>query len=432
MARGALNICHLGKFYPPAPGGIETHVQTLARGQAALGAHVRVICINHANRAGRDVTWARYGATQSVIERDGQVHVSRLGRSASVARLDVVPGLPKLLSDLQYSDLDVLHLHMPNPTMLLAAASLRLTIPLVITHHSDVVRQRLLRWFYRPFESLIYSRASAIACSSSGYVEGSALLQQHVEKVELLPMGLDLSDYTDQPPMAREHAAEIRRRYGEKIWLCVGRCVYYKGLHTAIEALVHVPGTLIIIGSGPLERDLREHARRLGVGQRVVWWGYATKDELIGAYHAATALWFPSSHRSEAFGLVQIEAMASGCPVINTEISGSGVSWVSRHEFCGLTVPVNQPRALGSAAKRVLDDPALHARFSSAARQRAVEEFNHQTMAQRSLQIYARAAMRGKKILAGEEPTRPALSRWVREMTEHYSGNGQAAIGEQH
>jgi rhamnosyl/mannosyltransferase len=418
MAARPLSICHLGKFYPPAPGGIETHVQTLARGQAALGARVRVICINHANRAGRDVTWARYGATQTVIEQDGDVEVARLGRSATVARFDVVPGLPRLLSDLQYSDIDLLHLHMPNPTMLVAAASLRLAVPLVITHHSDIVRQRWLRWLYRPFESLVYARASAIACSSAGYVEGSPLLQQHVEKVELLPMGLDLSEYTDPPALARVHANHLKGCFGETIWLCVGRCVYYKGLHTAIDALAKVPGKLIIIGLGPLERDLHEHARRVGVANRVVWWGYAKKDELIGAYHAASALWFPSSHRSEAFGLVQVEAMASGCPVINTEITGSGVSWVSRHEESGLTVPVNDPHALAAAARRLLADGALRARLARAGRDRALREFDHHTMAQRSLEIYDRATLRGKKILAIEEPSRPALSRWVREMLD--------------
>jgi glycosyltransferase involved in cell wall biosynthesis len=418
MAGKPLSICHLGKFYPPAPGGIETHVQTLARGQAELGARVSVICINHANRAGIDVTWSRYGATQTVVEQDGDVHVTRLGRSASMARLDIVPGLPKLLGNLQYSDIDVLHLHMPNPTMLLAAASLRLAIPLIITHHSDVIRQRLLRWFYRPFESLVYARASAIACSSAGYVEGSPLLQQHVEKVELLPMGLDLSEYTDPPSAALRQAADLKRRHGNILWLCVGRCVYYKGLHTAIDALAKVPGKLIIIGSGPLEVSLRDHARRLGVADRIVWWGYASKDELIGAYRAATALWFPSSHRSEAFGLVQVEAMASKCPVINTGITGSGVAWVSRHEETGLTVAVNDPDALAAAASRLLRDPSFHASLASTGQQRAVSEFNHHTMAQRSLEIYERAAVRGKKVMAAEEPTRPGLSRWVREMME--------------
>ena len=418
MAGKPLSICHLGKFYPPAPGGIETHVQTLARAQAALGARVKVICINHANRAGRDVTWARYGATRTVEERDGEIDVTRLGRSACVARLDVVPGLPHLLRDLQYSDIDVLHLHMPNPTMLVAAASLRLTIPLVITHHSDVVRQRLLRWAYRPFEKLAYSRAAAIACSSAGYADGSPLLQQHVEKLELLPMGLDLSAFANPSLRAIEHARELKRQYGEPIWLCVGRCVYYKGLSTAVNALTAVPGRLIIVGQGPLQRDLQEQARRRGVADRVIWWGYATQDELIGAYLAAKALWFPSTHRSEAFGLVQVEAMACGCPVINTQIPGSGVTWVSRNNETGLTIPVNDPHALAAAAKRLMEDRALHARLSSAAHERAMREFNQHAMAQRSLEIYERAAVRGKKILAGEEPARPELSRWVREVMD--------------
>src|SRR5439155_26357226 len=119
MGTSALNICHLGKYYPPAPGGIETHVQTLARAQAQLGANVRVVCTNHANRAGRDVTWARYGGTERIEEQDGEVRVTRLGRSATMARFDIIPNLPQLLIDLQHSDIAVLHLNPPNPTMML-------------------------------------------------------------------------------------------------------------------------------------------------------------------------------------------------------------------------------------------------------------------------------------------------------------------------
>src|SRR4029078_7625728 len=96
-----LSICHLRKYYSHAPGGIETHVQTLARAQAELGAKVRVVCTNHANPAGRDVTWARFGATETIDETDGAVRVTRLGRSATLARFDIIPGLPQLLLDLQ-------------------------------------------------------------------------------------------------------------------------------------------------------------------------------------------------------------------------------------------------------------------------------------------------------------------------------------------
>jgi rhamnosyl/mannosyltransferase len=418
MAARPLNICHLGKFYPPAPGGIETHVRTLARAQAQLGAHVRVICINHADRKGRDVTWARYGATQTVEEADGDVEVTRLGRSGCVARLDFVPGLPALLNDLQYRPLDILHLHMPNPTMLMATASLRLNVPLVITHHSDVVRQRMLRLVYRPFEKLAYARASSIVCSSRGYADASPLVQQHADKVDLLPMGLNLDRFIHPSQAALDHADQLRAQYGEIIWLCVGRCVYYKGLNTALDALANVPGVLIIVGHGPLEKQLRDRARRRWVADRVVWPGYATQDQLIGAYHAAKALWFPSSHRSEAFGLVQVEAMASGCPVINTHIRGSGVPWVSRHEQTGLTVPVNDPHALASAARRLLEDRRLHARLAAAAKERASKEFDHQTMAQRSLEIYDIATQRARRMIPTQEPTRPMVSRWVRQMMD--------------
>src|SRR5436190_18513524 len=268
-----LKICHLGKYYPPAPGGIETHVRALARAQAELGSIVRVVCINHANRAGHDVTWSRYGATRTIEDRDGNVRVTRLGRSACVARLDVIPGLPALLYDLHGSDIDMLHLHTPNPTMMLAMASLRLSIPLVITHHSDVIKQRrLLRCAYRPFEKLVYGRATTIFASTESYADGSAILRGHDDKVEPLPMGLDLRPYVAPSSGALAHAAKLKRDLGEHLWLCVGRCVYYKGLHTAIAALRSVPGRLIIVGNGPLEKELRALAVRLGVADRVIWW----------------------------------------------------------------------------------------------------------------------------------------------------------------
>ena len=115
-----IRVCHLGKYYPPAPGGFETHLQTLARSQAALGAEVRVVCVNHAVRDGRDVTFRRFHATPTVEENDGPVGVLRVGRIASLARLDICPSLLSVLSREFRQDTDIIHLHTPNPTMLLA------------------------------------------------------------------------------------------------------------------------------------------------------------------------------------------------------------------------------------------------------------------------------------------------------------------------
>ena len=107
-------------------------------------------------------------------------------------------------------------------------------------------------------------------------------------------------------------------------------------------------------------------------------------------YLAADAFWFPSNARSEAFGLVQVEAMAAGCPVINTAIPHSGVAWVSRHDREGLTVPVDDPLALAEAANRIATEPGLRDRLVEASRRRAREEFDHRVMARRCVDIYRR------------------------------------------
>jgi rhamnosyl/mannosyltransferase len=165
--------------------------------------------------------------------------------------------------------------------------------------------------------------------------------------------------------------------------------VYYKGFLNAVRALTEVPGTLVLVGDGPDRPALEAEAARLGVSDRVVFPGKLPHAlDLVPYYLAADAFWFPSNARSEAFGLVQVEAMATGCPVINTEIPHSGVAWVSPHEQTGLTVPVNDPSALASAARRLVEEPGLRARLASSARARAIEEFSDRVMAERSLAIY--------------------------------------------
>jgi rhamnosyl/mannosyltransferase len=362
-------------------------VQTLARAQAELGAQVHVVCVNHRDPQGRDATWDRFTRTETVEEFDGPVRLTRLGKCASLARLDVCPHLVAVWGRLRAAT-DVVHVHAPNPTMTLALAVRPPRGPLVITHHSDVVRQRLLGLAYRPVELLVYGRAAAVGSDSPLYPAGSPLLQHFARKTHVLPLGIDLRPYLEPNATARAYARWLREEFGAPLWLAVGRIVYYKGLQNAVQALRDVPGRLLVIGEGPLQRDLLRQAQAHGVADRVSWRGQVGDDELVGAYHAATALWFPSNSRSEGFGLVQVEAMASGCPVINTAVPASGVAWVSRHEETGLTVPVNAPDALAAAARRLLEAPALRDRLARAARARACQEFDHRLMAARSLEMY--------------------------------------------
>lgn len=368
-----LRICHLGKYYPPAPGGIESHLQTLARAQAQLGLEVSVYCVNH--ESGR-----------TVQEDDEAVRLTRFGRLGSVSKQDFCRDL---VPSLRRVEADIVHLHVPNPTMTLALLRARPRLPLVVTYHSDIVKQRVLRMLFRPFERLAFRGVRAVLPTSPLYPAGSSFLRSYEDRLHVLPHGIDLSPYLNPTAKAQVEAEAIRARYPGPRWLGCGRMVYYKGFVNAVRALVEVPGTLILVGDGPDRPLLEAEAERLGVSDRVVFPGKLPHAlDLVPYYLAAEAFWFPSNARSEAFGLVQVEAMASGCPVINTEIPHSGVSWVSPHERTGLTVPVNDPKALAAAARRLLEEPGLRARLAEAARARAVEEFSDRVMAERSLAIY--------------------------------------------
>jgi len=391
-------ICHLSKYYPPVPGGIETHVQTLARAQADLGAEVVVLCVNPFDRNGNFT--ATTNRTETIEEMDGNVRVIRLGRLASIARLDICPELPKKLCQVARNSNTLLHIHTPNPTMLIAMLALRQRVPLVVTHHSDIIKQKILKYALRPFQYFVYGKASSVLATSSQYIEGSKFLRTYKKNLDYLPLGLDCSRFSNPSGGALSFAAELKQKYGGgPIWLSVGRVVYYKALHVAIEALTRVPGTLILVGLGPLQPELKALAKELGVEDRVVWLGRVSDDQLVGAYHAATALWFPSNVRSEGFGLVQVEAMASGCPVINANIMCSGVPWVSRHEKEALTAPVNNSVAFAGAAQRLLDEAGLRDDLVAAGRKRAAY-FNNEAMAERSLEIYARVVSKAGKNFA--------------------------------
>jgi glycosyltransferase involved in cell wall biosynthesis len=384
-----LRVCHLGKYYPPAPGGIETHVRTLALAQAGLGASVRVFCVNHE-------------AGPTTVEHDGPVEVTRFARKAAAAKLDVCP---ELIDGLRRAEADILHMQVPNPTMILALLLARPKIPLVVTYQSDVIRQKLRAALFRPIEKLAYRHVRAILTTSPSYPGGSEFLRPYADRIDLLPNGIDLGPYLDPSPGNLAKAGEIRGRYRGPIWLGCGRQVYYKGFLNAIRALTRVSGTLLLIGDGPDRPALQAEAEALGLGDRVVFLGNLPHYlDLIPYYLAAYAFWFPSNARSEAFGLVQVEAMACGCPVINAAIPHSGVAWVSPHEETGLTIPVDDPVALADAANRLLTEPGLRDRLGAAARGRAIREFDHRVMAERSLAIY-------RRVLADRQTEEPAARR---------------------
>jgi rhamnosyl/mannosyltransferase len=387
-----MRVCHLGKYYPPAPGGIETHVRTLAQAQAALGAEVTVYCLQHERRP-------------TAAERDGAVQVVRFRPRLSAAKIEFAPSLCRALANV---DADVIHMQAPNPTGAVALLAARPRPPIVVTYQSDVVRQKVLGALFRPIEALFYSRVQLILTTSPTYSAGSRFLATRRDRLAVLPMGIDLEPYLNPSSAHQEAAQQLRERYAGPLWLACGRLVYYKGLRTAMQAMPACPGTLLIVGDGPEQSALEAEAQRLGVRDRVSFVGSLPYQEIVPYYLAAEAFWFPSNARSEAFGLVQVESMASGCPVINTALFGSGVPWVSQDNETGLTVPVDDPTAFAAAANRLLSEPGLRARLAQVGQERARREFDHRVMAERSLSLYQRI-LQGQPITPIFEAARCAI-----------------------
>ncbi len=383
-----LRICHLGKYYHPFRGGIETHVRSLAQSQSALGHEVTVACINHIDANGNDVWCGRLAKTPSVLGNDGNVTVQRFGKLGTLARFDFCTGVRKFLRNAE-KNFDVLHLHVPNPALCVWLASFKPKVPLVVTYHSDIVKQRFIRKPFRVVEDWVLSRVNQIIVATQAYRDSSDVLSRYLDKTTVVPFGLDLAPYRRPTEKSLAFARQLEEQFGDApLWLCVGRLVYYKGFEYAVRALKDSPGRLMIVGQGQLYDSLQALAESLGVADRLVWRSSLDDDELRGAYLASTALWFPSVVRSEAFGLVQIEAMASGCPVINTDIAGSGVSWVSLDGISGYTVPVENPTELAKAACRLADNPELRAELSAGAIQRAEEIFDIRKMTARTTHVY--------------------------------------------
>ena len=368
-----MRVCHLGKYYPPAYGGIETFVRALATAQSKMGMEVKVVCFQHEK-----------SPTTNFL--DGDVSVTRLGRTARFLDLD---WCPDLLTALKSIEPDLIHVHVPNPVMILALLALRLPgrIPIVVSYHADHVRQVVRGFFFRTVESLFYPRVNRIIANSDGYRAGSLLLQKYASQVRVVPYGIELAPF--RQPRGEEIRASVAIKQGHPgpLWLFSGRLVGYKGIIHAVRAMNTAPGTLLIAGDGPERTRIESEILRLGLTNKVKLVG--SPASLIPYYRAASALWLTSISRAESFGIVQIEAMASGCPVINTAIPGSGVSSVSLDGETGLTVPPGDPAALAAAAHRIAESPTLRERFSLAAQTRAQRYFDMEKILPQWLQIYA-------------------------------------------
>lgn len=360
-----VSILHIGKFYPPHRGGMETHLRDLAVRQVPA-ASVSVIVAN--------------SFAKSETSELAGVHVKRLACFGTVASMPICPGL---IDAIRRAPADLVHLHMPNPAAAYAYLMSGHTGKVVVTHHADTLGRQFLRKFSDPYVKRLMQRAGRIIVTSTRYLDTSRELAPFREKCRIVPLGIGIEQLTAADRAAGE---QLRQEFGDRLILAVGRLVPYKGFDFLIRAMKQVDAKLILIGAGPQAADLAKLAASEGVEQKLIMKG--SVDGLAPYFAAACIFVLPSSNRAEAFGIVQLEAMAAGLPVINTDID-SAVPEVCIHGKTGITIQPGDTVALVEAVKTLLDGAELRQKLGEAAKSRVYAEYTADTMAKRTLSVYS-------------------------------------------
>jgi len=361
-----MRVLQLGKYYSPIKGGIEQHLQHISEGLTKAG--VSITCFVF--------TPTKMGSSE--ILNGVQLH--RFGKVMSyMPPLNLL--LPFYLKKHQ-SQHDIVHLHMPNPC---AEISCLLTKPknLIVTYHADLVHKKGYR-LYLPFQKKILQQAKKIIVSSEQYLHSSPTLKEFKHKCIIVPFGVNVSRFNK---VSKEKIRKIKAKMSPPLYLFVGRFVSYKGLKYVIQAMKNVNGTLLLVGQGPLLGTLKKQVNELHLKKKVHFLTNVSDKELPNFYYAADIFVLPSINRAEAFGIVQLEAMACAKPVISTEL-GTGVSMINQDKKTGLVIPPKNTEALCSAMNTLGSNKRLSHRLGKFGKKRVEKEFTTPYMVEKLLDIY--------------------------------------------
>lgn len=285
--------------------------------------------------------------------------------------------------------------HAPFPLIDIIAPRVSKHVSLVVYWHADITNYPLLKKFVSPSILRTLERANRIIVSDRSMISASSSLRSFEAKCSVVPYGADLKFWSTCSE-AEEASARLLRARHPRMILAIGRLVPYKGFASLLHALVNIEGEAVIIGEGPLLTDLRTLARKLGVIDRVTFKGRLEPGEIKAYLYAARVLAFPSSTTAEAFGLVQLEAMATGLPIVNTSLP-TAVPKIARHGSEALTVRPNEPDSLAKALEAILSDSELANRLGRAGKARALSEYSQAIYISRIEQIYRELVQERKR-----------------------------------
>lgn len=365
-----MDILQVNKFYYPEVGGIEHVVQNIAEGLPDPY-QTRVLAARPRGLGGS--------------ERHNGVNVKKASSLGIAMSVPLAPTFPLQLRAAA-RNADIVHHHLPNPLSTVSQLTGGTGNSTVIaTYHSDIVRQATALKVYRPVLDRFLDRVDRILVTSERLLDHSEILDLYEEKCSIVPLSVDLDTIdAENPP-------ELEIDTSGPVVLFVGRLNYYKGVEYLVDAMEEIEATLLVAGDGERRSALIQRARERGVDDQIQFLGYVSDTKLASAYRTADLFVLPSVEPSEAFGIVQLEAMARGLPVVNTSLP-TGVPWVSQDGETGLTVPPRDATALADAVNTLLEEDERRHRYGEQARKRVERLFTREKMIRNIQTIYDETA----------------------------------------
>lgn len=353
----------------------------LANGLNAAGVDCDMLCaILPSSELTHDDRVALLSENPTVLSLGGNGRCICVKAVAKKAATMISPAMVRWLRA-HKGEYDIIHVHHPDPMACLALRLSGYRGRVVLHWHSDIVKQKFFLRLYRPLQSWLIRRADLIVGTTPAYVRESPFLAKVQDRIRVIPIGI--------PDDIRRPGTEAAGP--GKLVFALGRLVPYKGFSYLIRAAKLLPEDyrVVIGGTGPLMDSLREEILSLGLGQRVELAGYMSNEEVHRFYNGCTLFCLSSIMKTEAFGIVQIEAMSCGKPVVATRIPGSGVDWVNEDGVSGLNADPEDAASLAAAITGVAGDPQKYESFCKGARARFESNFTIETMINRARELYA-------------------------------------------
>lgn len=359
-----MKILQLGKAYPPANlGGVEVVIQLLNEGLNDAGISCDALGVNDTN------------VYKEEKYRQGTIYRAKLltKKFSTLFSIQLIFILKK-----NWKKYDIITIHSPDPMSCFALWLVNPKCKIVLYWHSDILRQKLLLKFYKPFMNWLLRRSDLIITTSQKYLDGSQYLSKYKGKSAVIPIGLNV----EVLPNIDNIVNNFKEFDGKNIVFSLGRLAYYKGFQYLVLAAKNLPANSIVIiaGAGEQKEELNKIIEENNLQQKVFLIGKITEDEKDFLFRNAKIFALSSIYKTEAYAIVQVEALAYGLPIISTRIAGSGVDWVNQNEITGITVNVKSSLEISEAINFLLTNEDVRKLYSANASKRYKDLFTHHKM----------------------------------------------------